>query len=93
MFINEVLGVERGPLTISGDNQGSSVLAKDNKFHSRMKHIDLQYHFIREAVDEKKIQVTYIPTKDNAVDIFTKSLAKPKFAKFIALLGLGELNK
>ena len=41
MFINEMLGVDKGPLTISGNNQGSLVLAKDNKFHSRTKHIDL----------------------------------------------------
>ena len=69
MFINEVLDVDKGPLTISGNNQGSLVLAKDNKFHSRTKHIDLRYHFICEVVEERKIQVTYIPTKDNVVHI------------------------
>ena len=55
------------------------MLVKDNKFHLHTKHIDVRYHFIREAVDEGKIQMEYIPTDDNITDIFTKALAKPKF--------------
>jgi hypothetical protein len=49
-FIREIVGKDRDPLTIMADNQGAIALAKDNKFHSRTKHIDLRYHFIREAV-------------------------------------------
>ena len=81
------------PLTMSGNNQGSLALAKDNKFHSRTKHINLHYHFIREAVENRKIEVTYIPTEDNIANIFTKSLAKPKFSCFVGMLGLEEFNK
>ena len=92
-FVNEVTGISVKPLTILGDNQGSLVLAKDNKYHSRTKHIDLRYHSICEAVDDAKIQVKYIPTEDNVTDIFMKSLAKPKFTHFVAMLGLGQLNK
>jgi len=44
------------------------LLAKDNKFHSQTKHINLRYHFICEAVEEEKIKVTYIPTEDNIAD-------------------------
>ena len=53
-----------------------------------MKHIDLCYHFIREAVDEGKINVQYIPTAKNVSDIFTKALPRPKFEVFIEKLGL-----
>jgi hypothetical protein len=89
-FVNEIRGGEEKPLTVMGDNQGAIALAKDNKFHSRTKHIDLRYHFIREAVDEGKITMKYIPTTDNVADIFTKALAKPKFKGFVQLLGLEE---
>ena len=75
-----------------GDNQGAIVLAKDNKFHSRTKHIDLQYHFICEAVDEGKIKMKYIPTADNVADIFMKALGKPKFWQFVKLLGLEAMD-
>ena len=65
-------------------------LAKDNKFHSRTKHIDLQYHFIREAVQDGKIMVSYIPTDENVSDVLTKPLTKPKFQHFVEMLGLRE---
>ena len=63
-------------------------LAKDNKFNARMKHINLRYHFIREAVEDGKIQVKYVPMDNNVSNIFTKPLPRPKFAKFVELLGL-----
>ena len=68
-------------------------LAKDNKFHLQTKHIDLQFHFIREAVEDNKILITYIPTEENIADIFTKALARPKFEGFIERLGLREEGK
>ena len=47
-----VWNVTQGLLSVLCNNQGAITLLKDNKFHSRTKHIDLHYHFIREAVDE-----------------------------------------
>jgi hypothetical protein len=92
-FIKEVVGEGQGPLTIMGDNQGAIALAKDNKFYSRTKHIDLHYHFIREAVQEKKAKMIYIPTADNIADIFMKALAKPKFTWFVGMLGLAMMKE
>jgi hypothetical protein len=77
------------PTTLHCDNQGAIALAKDNKFHARTKHIDIRYHFIREAVEDGSINMQYIPTNDNIADIFTKPLAKAKFERFVEMLGLG----
>jgi hypothetical protein len=52
----------------------------------------LQYHFIREAVEDGKIEVKYIPTDNNVSDIFTKPLPRPKFVKFVEMLGLRKLE-
>ena len=82
--------MKKEPLTILCDNQGVIVLAKDNKYHVRTKHIDLCYHFICEAIEDGKIKVDYIPTEENVSDIFTKPLPKPKFQHFVELLGLKE---
>jgi len=79
-------------LNINSDNQGAIALAKDNKFHACTKHIDIRYHFIREAVEDGKISVKYIPTDDNTADIFTKPLSKPKFRRFVELLGLRSID-
>ena len=92
-FISEIRGDDEKPLTIGCDNQGAIALAKDNKFHSRTKHIDLRYHFICEAVEDGKISVKYIPTEENVADIFTKPLPRPKFDRFVKMLGLREVEK
>ena len=92
-FIVELQGKPQGPLTVLCDNQDAIALSKDNKFHSRMKHIDLRYHFIREAVDEGKINVEYIPTAENVADVFMKALARPKFEVFVERLGLGGIKE
>ena len=68
-------------------------LAKDNKFHARTKHIDLRYHFLREAVEDERICFTYIPTEDNVADIFMKALPRPKFVQLVGKLGLREMSK
>ena len=80
-------------VTINCDNQGAIALSKDNKFHARTKHIDIRYHFIREAVGDGKISVKYIPTDENPADIFIRPLAKAKFHHFVEMLGLqGEIR-
>jgi hypothetical protein len=89
-FVDEVRGGGEKPMLINCDNQGAIALAKDNKFHSRTKHIDLRYHFIREAVQDGKISVSYVPTEENVSDILTKAHAKPKFQRFVELLGLRD---
>jgi len=90
-FIDEMRGPQDRPITINCDNQGAISLAKDNKYHSRTKHIDLWYHFICKAVENGKFLVTYIPTDKNLSDIFTKALARPKFEFFIVKLGLTKI--
>ncbi|GKA83296.1 hypothetical protein Tco_0804891 [Tanacetum coccineum] len=51
-------------------------------FHERMKHINVRYHFIREIVESKEIEVAKIGKKDNAVDAFTKVAPGPKFCGY-----------
>ena len=92
-FVNEINGGITGPLTMKADNQGAIVLAKNNKFHSRTKHIDLHYHFICETVENDKVKMEYIPSANDVADIFTKPLAKPKFKCFVKLLSLAIMKE
>jgi hypothetical protein len=92
-FVREIVGEKIGPLTMMADNQGAISLAKDNKFHAHTKHIDLQYHFIHEAVEDKKIKMKYALTSENITDIFTKVLPKLKFAEFVQKLGLAMMKE
>ena len=54
----------------------------------RTKHIDVCYHFIHEALENKLLEIKYVPTDENIVDIFTKPLSRPLFEKFRKMLGL-----
>ena len=90
-FVQEIRRLDK-PIRINCDNQGAIALSKDNKFHARTKHIDIQYHFVQEAVEDGKITLKYIPTDENLVDIFTKLLAKAKFRRFTELLGLKDVD-
>ena len=79
-----------GVRNIYVDDQGAIALAKKPEFHPRTKHIDIQYHFIREHVGNGKIELTYGPTGDMTADVFTKALAEPAFRKHSLSLGLGD---
>lgn len=87
MFVGEISGFDK-LVMLKCDNQGVIALSKDNKLHTQTKHIDIQYHFIQEAVKNRRISVEYVPTDENLADIFTKPLLKAKFHHSIKSLGL-----
>ena len=87
-FLQELCSAPDDPLILNCNNQGVITLTKDNKFHMHTKHIDEYYHFIHEAVEDKKVTVRYVPTGDNVSNIFTKPLTKAKFQELTGLLGL-----
>jgi hypothetical protein len=87
-FIAELRGESAQLLTINCDNQGAITMSKDNKFHTQMKHIDIQYYFICKVIKDRKVSVIYVLTNDNPADIFTKPLAKVK-VKYRQLQQLG----
>lgn len=68
--------------TIFEDNQGAIALSRNPKYHNRTKHIDVIFHFTRERVVSKEIDVCYCPTEHNVADIMTKGLAKVSYQKF-----------
>ncbi|GJY28610.1 retrovirus-related pol polyprotein from transposon TNT 1-94 [Tanacetum coccineum] len=66
------LGVNLRSVIVNCDNQGAIHLSRNAMFHERKKHINVRYHFIREIVESKEIEVAKISTKDNVVNAFTK---------------------
>ena len=73
------LGFELGAIEVRCDNQGAIQLAKNPAFHSRTKHIDIQYHFIREKVEKKEVQLEKVDTTENSSDFLTKAVTGVKF--------------
>lgn len=73
-------------ITLHEDNQAAIALAKNGKYSSRTKHIDVKYHYVRQAIEDGKLKVDYCPTEDMIADIMTKSLSRVKFEKLRAML-------
>jgi hypothetical protein len=61
---------------------GAKFLAFNPIFHGRMKHVKVDYHFVRERVFKNLLDVDYIPTEDQIVDGVTKTLSTRKLENF-----------
>ena len=87
-LIGQVFGDILDPTTLYCDNQSAIALAKDHQYHARTKHIDIRFHFIRWAIDEGKLKMTYCPTGEMLADAFTKALPSTKVKHFASAMGL-----
>eukprot|EP00253_Pinus_taeda_P034959 PITA_34959 len=70
-FMGE-LGKEHDKGTLYSDSQSAIHLAKNSAFHSRTKHIQLKYHFIRSVLEDGQLKLEKIHTSQNPADMLTK---------------------
>jgi len=70
------------------DSQGCIHLAKNPDQHARTKHIDIQYHFIRQHIAEGTVSVSFVSTEEQAADILTKALDRSAHEKGVKALGM-----
>ncbi|WVZ95460.1 hypothetical protein U9M48_041223, partial [Paspalum notatum var. saurae] len=64
------------------DNLGATYLSANPVFHARAKHIEIDFHFVRERVNKKQLQIRLISTNDQLADGFTKALMTRKLEDF-----------
>ncbi len=57
-------------------------------YHSRTKHIDVKYNFIKELVFQRKLVPQYIPTNEMIADVLTKPLPKQRYRKCSESMGI-----
>ncbi|KAK6122069.1 hypothetical protein DH2020_044192 [Rehmannia glutinosa] len=84
--------VEEKEIPIMCDNTSAIAITQNPVLHSRTKHIDVRYHFIRDHVEKKDITLEYISTDKQLADIFTKPLYESRFEELKHELGLIELS-
>ena len=82
------LGINVPPIHVAGDNQGSLFIGSNPVTEKRSKHINIQYHYIWQCLEEKKISLYFVEGSKNSVDMFTKNLGKVKFLEFRSKLGI-----
>ena len=88
-FITELKGEKVKLVTLKVDNKSAIDLSRNPVYHSRSKHIDTRYHFIRSCVEEKLVKLEHVKTEEQLADGFTKALGRLKFVEMRVKLGLG----
>ena len=69
------------PATLQCDNVGAIYLSANPVFYARTKHIELDYHFVREQIQQGKVVVRFISSEDQIADILTKPLGRASFKR------------
>lgn len=75
-------------IPLKGDNKGSIALAHNPVFHSRTKYIDIQHYYIRDEIESRRIELSYVPTEEMIADGLTKGLTHVKFHRFIKQMNM-----
>ena len=78
---------------LSCDSQSAIFLEKNPSYHSKTKHIDVQSHFVKEMLENKKVLLEKVDTIKNIVDFLTKLVSIEKFTWYISGMGLIALSK
>ena len=63
------MGLVQGAIRIDCDSQSAIFLAKNPTYHSKTKHIDVQYHFVRDMIEDKKVLLVKVDTLKNTAEV------------------------
>ncbi|GJR41651.1 retrovirus-related pol polyprotein from transposon TNT 1-94 [Tanacetum coccineum] len=74
------------------DNKSVIALCCNNVQHSRVKHIDIRYHFIKEKMENGIVELYFVQTEYQLADIFTKPLPRERFNFLIDKLGMRSMS-
>jgi hypothetical protein len=86
--IRELSHLPPSPTPLYCNNQSAIALAKSGLMSARMKHIDLRYHCVCDAIESSRISLSYIHTNDQVADVLTKVLPCVKLERFRGCMGL-----
>jgi len=91
-LLKEVSYPQSQATIVHADNQSIIALAQNPTSHSRAKHIDICFHFIRECIERNEIKLQYISTHQMVADILTKALPRKVFERLCEALGVVKVS-
>ena len=91
LLLKSIGFTQEEPTTLYEDNNGCIAISKDARYHSKTKHIDIKYHFIRDAVVKRNVELKYCTSKDMRADILTKPLPKSSFEHLRDLMNVKDV--
>jgi hypothetical protein len=77
---------------INVDNTAAISITKNPVQHSKTKHIDIRYHFIRDCYEKKLIDIKKIHTDFQKADLFTKTFNKSRFDFLLSENGIKNMK-
>jgi hypothetical protein len=83
--------IQKEPILLLGDNEGSIILTRNPEFHKRTKHVEIHWHWVRELHADGLINVVACRDPQQTADILTKQLPRPKYVQHVAELGLSPV--
>lgn len=86
--LSPILGAKIDCSTLYTDSASAIELAKNPVFHNRTKHVDIQYHFVRENIQKGNSKLIHIPTEGQLADGLTKPISLEKHLRLIDNIGL-----
>jgi hypothetical protein len=81
-------GQEYTHVPLQCDSTSAMSVAKNTVLHSKTKHIEVKYHFLRDNVQKGNISLIHEPTHDQLADVFTKLLDQATFTHLRGELGV-----
>ena len=91
--MDEVSYPQPKPAILYNNNSGAILLTQNTKNNTKVKHIDICYHYICERVEEGEIEVRRVASANNLANMFTKQLPRVAFQKHCAALRLYESSQ
>lgn len=83
IWVQQLLSELRAPLTaptiVLCDNLSAQFLSRNPVIHQRSKHSRLDYHFVREMVEDQSLVVRYVSSQNQLANIFTKAVGTNRF--------------
>ena len=86
------MGLVQEAIRIDYDSQSAIFLAKKPAYHSNTNHIDVQYHFVRDMVEAKRVLLVKVDTLKNVANALTKSMSTHKFSWCRETMGVTKLG-
>ncbi|KAJ9566173.1 hypothetical protein OSB04_002139 [Centaurea solstitialis] len=85
-------GLEYKKIPIYCDSKSAIAISANPVQHSKTKHIDIRYHFLKDNVEKENIELYFVNTEYQLADLFTKALDEKRFKFLISRLEMEDYN-